>query len=173
VVGEIRRQLGLLRAGGIVVSTNLLLRLDGTPRSSQPQPSDRGVAVYFTLPRRRKSVSDPLTSTSHVLACDKWNRVEDNLWAVAKHIEALRGQQRWGVGSVEQAFTGYQSLPAATDTDAGAWWVVLGVDRAADLEAIKAAYRAKAKVTHPDVGGSSEAFNRIQQAYEQAMNSHP
>lgn len=72
---------------------------------------DRGAAVYFEM--KGKPVS---------LACDKWNRVEDNIWAIAKHIEALRGQQRWGVGSIEQAFRGYTALPAIGESSASEWW---------------------------------------------------
>ena len=45
-----------------------------------------------------------------VLACDRWLRVEDNIAAVAAHIGALRGIDRWGVGSVRQAFAGYKRL---------------------------------------------------------------
>ena len=43
---------------------------------------------------------------------------------------------------------------------------VLGIQPGADEEAIKAAYRQKAKETHPDHGGSAEAFQRVQEAYE-------
>lgn len=48
---------------------------------------------------------------------------------------------------------------------------VLGIERGATPEAIKAAYRAKAKVHHPDVaGGSREAFQRVQDAYDTLSN---
>ena len=73
-----------------MISTNLKLRLDGLPRSDQATPADPGVAVYFELDGK-----------TIVLACDKWNRVADNIYAIAKHVDALRGQDRWGVGTVE------------------------------------------------------------------------
>lgn len=63
-VDEVFRQLGLLGAREIVISSNLTLRADGTPRSGQVQPSDKGVAVYFKL-----------NKADRVLACDRWNRV--------------------------------------------------------------------------------------------------
>lgn len=163
-VDEIIRQLNLLRASNIVISTNLKVRGDGLPYSNQRQPDDPGVAVYFKLHR---FVAAKVVYDDRVLACDKWGKVEDNLWAIAKHIDALRGQQRWGVGSVEQAFAGYQALPPAPDVEA--WWMVLGVERNAYVETIKAAYRAKAKATHPDTGGDADAFSRVQAAYEAAM----
>jgi hypothetical protein len=37
------------------------------------------------------------------------------------------------------------------------------------LEDVKAAYREKVKLAHPDRGGSVEAFNAIQQAFERAQ----
>jgi len=36
-------------------------------------------------------------------------------------------------------------------------------------EEVKARYRALAKQMHPDVGGSAEDFQKLQQAAEQAM----
>ena len=43
---------------------------------------------------------------------------------------------------------------------------ILGVKRSASAEEIRAAYRKAAKTTHPDRGGSSEAFRRVQNAAE-------
>lgn len=45
-------------------------------------------------------------------------------------------------------------------------YVILGVERNADDEAIRAAYRQLAKSTHPDSGGDAEAFLRAQKAHE-------
>jgi hypothetical protein len=108
-----------------------------------------------------------LSGHPRVLACDRWYQVVDNLWAIGKHIEALRGQQRWGVGTVEQAFAGYDALPAPKT----AWWEILGVDQNASLEEIQTAYRRKAKETHPDAGGSQEEFLRVQAAWEAARKA--
>lgn len=44
---------------------------------------------------------------------------------------------------------------------------VLGVDASSSLEQLRHAYRAAAKASHPDRGGSPEAFARVQQAWEQ------
>jgi len=53
---------------------------------------------------------------------------------------------------------------------------VLGVAMGAKLEEVRAAYKEKARLSHPDRGGSPEAFCRLQQAYlalttEQASGS--
>ena len=42
----------------------------------------------------------------------------------------------------------------------------LGLGREADPDAIKAAYRAAAKSAHPDRGGDTERFDKIQRAYD-------
>ena len=56
-------------------------------------------------------------------ACDKWRDVYDNIYAIGKTIEALRGIERWGTGDmVEQAFTGFVALPSPKSP-----WEILGV----------------------------------------------
>ena len=148
---RLRDQLDALGGRQVVLSTNLELRLDGRPRADRTAPSDPGVALYFKLAGR-----------DTVLACDKWDRVADNIGAIAKHIEALRGQDRWGVGTIEQAFAGYQALPAPEG--AKDWREVLGLTGAVTLAQIDAAYRAKAHAAHPDKGGSTEAMARLNAA---------
>lgn len=167
-VDEILRQLRLIGAQNVVISSNLILRNDGLPRSGQAQPNDAGVAVYFKLKK-----------ADRVLACDKWSRVDDNMWAIAKHLDALRGQQRWGVGTIEQAFTGYAALPPAGTAPAKeTWWVVLGFDSdympsdKADAAAlINLAYRNKARSAHPDAGGSHDEMTRINIARDEGLKA--
>ncbi len=45
-------------------------------------------------------------------------------------------------------------------------YAVLGLARDADQAAIHAAYRAAVRRTHPDAGGSANAFEDVQEAYE-------
>ena len=45
-------------------------------------------------------------------------------------------------------------------------YAVLGVPRGADEAQIHAAYREAVRRTHPDAGGSAEAFEAVQEAYE-------
>ncbi len=137
-----------------VLSSNLRLRNDGWPYASQVQPDDPGVAIYFTLKKRE-----------HALACDKWRTVAENIWALAKHIDALRGMERWGVGSIEQAFGGYAALPPAADD----WWLVLEIPRASSVADIEAAFREKAFKAHPDRGGDHALMARINAAREAAL----
>lgn len=114
--------------------------------------------MYFNLRNLRCS-----------LACDRWTNVAHNLWAIAKHIEALRGQDRWGVGSIDQAFAGYVALPAPNGKDP---WSILGLPReSATRENIMANYRVLAQTAHPDCGGSSEAFQELTAAKDLAISN--
>jgi len=55
-------------------------------------------------------------------------------------------------------------------------YAVLGIPRDADAGAIKAAYRQRAKVSHPDHGSDGEAFRLLKDAYdilsEPALRAH-
>lgn len=155
---EVVDQVRMMTGRELVISTNVRLRQDGLPYSDQRAPTDPGAAVYFRFNGR------PV-----VFACDKWLKVEHNLWAIARHIENLRASDRYGVGELEQAFAGYAQLAAPAGWN---WWEVLGVDRSAGYDEIKSAYRALAKVNHPDVGGDAEKFVVITKAYEAATSQN-
>jgi len=146
-------ELDHLGARYVTLSSNLELRLDGAPRSGQAEPRDPGVAVYFRLEGK-----------DAVLACDKWDRSADNIAAIAKHVEALRRIDRWGVGTAAQAFAGYQQLPSPEQ-----WWQVLGVSERATAEEVNAAYRSRARQAHPDTGGSTAAMARLNAARAEAL----
>jgi DnaJ-like protein len=134
------REISLLGARRFVISTDIELRQDGLPYSNQKAPADPGAAVYFDL--KGKPV---------VMACDKWNKVEHNLWAIVKHIEAIRGTTRWGVGELAQAFAGYTALPPPADMRP--WYDVLGVKENCTLAEARAAWIEGAKKFHPDSNG--------------------
>ena len=154
---ELRR----LGARDVVISSNLVLRLDGAPKSGQRAPEDPGVAVYFKL-----------RGEPHCMPCDRWDRAADNLAAIAKHVESLRGQLRWGVVDVAQAFAGFKALPPKGATSEGSasppWWNVLGVKPDDRLEVIEAAFKALAFKMHPDRGGDAGAMAMITRAREEA-----
>lgn len=143
----------------IIISTNIPVRKDGLPRSGFRKPDDPGVAVYFELDGR-----------PYCLPCDKWDRVEDNLAAVAAHIAALRGIERWGVGEAHDVYTGFKALPENTLTDAQIW-KRLGLSGKPDSwEEVKDAYRRRSQIDHPDKpSGSHEAFTELKDAYERAL----
>lgn len=155
-IQSLQRELNLLGAREVVISTNLRLRNDGYPMSSQREPEDRGAAVWFTLNQKPR-----------VLACDKWSTVGENLYAVSMHIGAIRGQERWGVGTLDQAFTGYAALPAETGKH---WTSVLGLTLGASREMIEQTYRNLARVAHPDAGGDRGEFEKLTNARREAFD---
>ncbi|MAX82398.1 MAG: molecular chaperone DnaJ [Crocinitomicaceae bacterium] len=158
-------QLELMGAINYVISTNVELRNDGLPRSGRRAPDDPGVAIYFQF-----------CGKAHCLPCDRWNSVADNLAAVAKHIEALRGMDRWGVGDLEMAFAGFKTLPppgGGVPVDEAAqhsnWWDVLGVDPDATPDKVRDAFRRLAKKHHPDTGGDPDIMAELNTAYQEGM----
>lgn len=160
---EVKRELRLLGASQVVISTNIIINQDGTYRSKQRVPEDKGVAVYFKL-----------NGEDQCFPCDRWTAVEDNLHAIALSIEALRGLDRWGAKEmVAAAFQGFKALPAAsivTPYQARVWWDVLEVSQNASPETIRAAYRSLLLKNHPDQGGDERKFHEIQKAYEEATS---
>lgn len=148
-------ELQRLKAKHVVISTNVPTRRDGLPYSNAKQPDDPGVVVYFTL-----------DGDQMAFPCDKWDKVEDNVRAIGKTIEALRGIARWGAHDMmKAAFSGFKALPADGATD---WRSTLGAKPGEDLDAVKARYRTKAAGAHPDKGGSTHEMQRINAAWEAA-----
>lgn len=150
------REVAAIGAEDVVLSTNQALRLDGLPRASSGEPDDPGVAVYFLLRGRQT-----------VLACDRFNTLAGNYRALALHLEAMRGMERWGVGTLDQAFSAYAMLPAKGETS-GAWRDVLGVGESATAAEIRQAYAAKVKSAHPDGGGTPARLAEVMAAMAEA-----
>lgn len=140
----------------VIISSNVELRRDGLPFSGRRPPEDPGAAVYFRL--KDKPVS---------LACDKWFRVEDNIYAIALHVQAIRGQERWGVGSIAQAFAGYMALPAPADMRP--WFEVLSVKENCTLAEARAAWIEGCRKCHPDHGGNDKAMAVVNGAWSRAQ----
>lgn len=159
----IRRELSLLGAEDVVLSTNIELRQDGLPYASRRPPEDQAVAVYFKL-----------NGEQQCIPCDKWKTIAENMRAIEKTIEALRGLERWGAKEmVNAAFRGFKALPSSTIVtpyQARLWYDVLEVQPNASAEVIKAAYRQKLLKHHPDHGGEVSAFNEVQKAFKEATS---
>lgn len=152
-------ELRLMNATNIVINSNMELRRDGLPYANQSRLDDTGVAVYFTLYGEQRCIP-----------CDRWNTVADNLQAVRKTVEALRGLDRWGAKAiVDAAFSGFKALPAEAIVTDEPWYVTLGVEPFAEPSEIRKAYVNLVKKHHPDAGGSATEFEKIRKAYKQGM----
>ena len=119
-------------------------------------PVDPGVAVYFTVKGKQR-----------VFACDRWNAVRDNIRAISKTIEALRGIERWGASEMmERAFSAFTALPAPS------WRDELGfpLDSMPTGHELETRFRELAKRWHPDKpDGNAEKFKAITAAREAAL----
>ena len=150
-------QLHALGAKLPVLSTDIELRMDGKPRADRRDPGDPGAACYFQLNGRPT-----------VLACDRWQRVADNVAAIAQHIDALRRMDRYGVGSMERLFEGFAALPPPNHVD---WRATLGIPAAETVtaELVQLRRRQLGMLHHPDHGGSVDNMARINAAADAAL----
>lgn len=151
---ELQSEVKLLGGRYLVLSTNIELRLDGNPYAGRRDPTDVGVAVYFEF-----------NGKSMTFACDRWDRLYDNVRAIGNTISAMRGIERWGASDLmERAFSAFEALPAPKK-----WHEILGVSKIASRDEVKAAYHILARVRHPDRGGSHEAMTELTGARDNAL----
>jgi hypothetical protein len=161
----LRKELSRLGATSIVVSSNVPIRQDGqmyadAMRRAKQMENDPGVAVYFNYKGQQV-----------VLCCDTYSKVWENVYAIGKTVENLRAIERYGVSDfLARSFTGFAELPESVVTPyKRPWHEVLEVSPMANTIQIKEAYRKMSFKTHPDQGGSSEAFQEVKEAYENAL----
>lgn len=147
------------RLGGrqSIVSTNIPLKQNGDMYAdwNRFKITDHGVAVYFMY--NGKQVC---------LCCDTYEKIWENMHAVGRTIAALRQINRDGVSDfLNRTFTGFKAIEAPTDT-----WAELEISQTKDKEVIKKAFWKKAAIVHPDKAtGSTDAFKRLQGAYNDAL----
>lgn len=171
-IAELYRELRLVpQVVTIIVSSNMPTRSDGLPasRSSQRPDGDSGVVAYWTRKIWRAG-RDSLVP--YAMPCDRFDRIADNLHALAKSINAMRGMERWGAVSFEQAFAAFAALPAGDGSTYGAtpvvvdWRSVFGGTWPDDLEAdellvlAKSRYRKLSRDAHPD-GATPDADRMV------------
>lgn len=142
-IERLDKQLRMLGATSPILSTNVSLGRRGEPLSSRGEPQDPGAACYFQLKGKPR-----------VLACDTWDRVADNIAAIAAHIDAMRRIERYGVGNLEQAFAGYDALPAPNADNRAPWRGMLGFkpNAVVTVDDVQIAYRTHAKMAAADQG---------------------
>lgn len=141
----------------IIISTNLPTKNDGLPYSNKRDPDDKGASVWWTDNGQQR-----------VIALDKYDRTADNLYAIAKTIEAMRGIERWGSGEIlERTFTGFNALPSPDNVSVLPWRDILNY-YGNDLDEANIAYKKARSKAHTDHGGSTEEYYLVNQAWSQA-----
>lgn len=159
-------ELKKMGAKNIIISSNVPLRKDGIPYAvpfgeSQRVTADTGIAVYFDW-----------NNDTKVLCCDAYVHLDDNMQAIRKTLEALRGIDRWKASDIlSRVFAGFAALPAATIVPYKDIWKILDLEgMPANVQVVHDQYRIKAKQCHPDTGGTAEDFTELQNAYKQALS---
>lgn len=146
------------------------IRSDGQPRSNS-YPSQPGFILTF------KNKSGEILS----FPCDTYRTMEENLYAVALSLEALRRVDRYGVTRNQEQYRGWKQLPSGagpvgetydtslaffadvTDEKLDEITGLCAGSEAASGLAIEMLYRRAAKKLHPDMGGSQADFQRLQE----------
>lgn len=91
----------------------------------------------------------------------------EGLWARA-WSRVLMGQPAFPRGEAEAEAT-RPARPARRVAPPGSIWDILGLEPKATLVQIRAAFRQRALITHPDRGGDPEAFRALRAAYDEAV----
>lgn len=102
------------------------------------------------------------------MAIDRYDKVADNLAAVAATLEAMRAIERHGGAAIlDRAFTGFTALPPPRADRP--WWEVLGLDPSASKDEIRAAYRRLVSTVHEAKGGSQEQMAELNVARDRGL----
>lgn len=140
-----------------IVSTNIPVRQDGMHYASWKNPDDPGVAVYFVR-----------NGKNHVIACDHWRHIKDNMRAVGLTIEALRALERTGAsGILDRAYSGFEQLPDYSGEQD--WRQILGLPGNPGVLDVQRKFKKLAQQHHPDKGGDPEYFKKISAARDKAL----
>lgn len=116
--------------------------------------------------------------------CDTFDRFEDNVRAVGLALEALRMVDRYGVTRRGEQYAGWKALPSSTEptvdvesaarilaAEGGPAWEGRAASIKGEAVHAKAAALDSLRRTHPDVGGSADAFHRVQVA-RKVLSAH-
>jgi hypothetical protein len=136
------------------------------PKANARQPVHPGIRIFFD------SKFGPL-----VYATDSCQRWKDNVRSIALGLEALRAVDRYGVTKRGEQYTGWKAIGATpmpgpmSKADAARFIATHGGSNAYDVPQILTdpkwrakAYRYAARRLHPDNGGTTELFQRLQDA---------
>lgn len=132
-VRELKKEFASLGAEDPVITSNA---------NGSRTVTDPGVCVYYLMDKE-----------TLFIACDKWNTITDNIQAIRKTVEAIRGISRWGSSNVvKSALKGIGQLPPPS-ADFTPWWIVFGLDsQPASFAEAKNAYFKQLRVYHTDTG---------------------
>lgn len=164
VLDTLEYELNRIHATRIVVEAGYQrhqIRNDGWPYSNA-RPSHPDVKVSFSS--RGKAMAFP---------CSTYDCMEDNLYAIALTLKALRDMERYGATQENQQYRGFTALPAPElDAKSEAAKVLIKlaelnvavIDVVQDIELQNAAYRVAAKKVHPDIVKTRTMWDELEAA---------
>lgn len=170
---KLKGELSKLGAKNIVIQVALDprdIRLDGWPRANARRPQHPGVIVSFD------SKHGPLS-----YMCDEFFDWESNLRGIAMTLERLRLVDLYGVTSSGEQYKGWAALPAPDGDVKTLEEAASFVERHSGFSSIKiqtsavefrSAYRVAARKLHPDAGGDTVQFQRLQMAHDILKDHH-
>lgn len=124
----------------------------------KPDASNGGAATPVEALREAERAAGRSLNVVEPKWARAWNRI-------------LRGMPPWTSRTVSDEA---KPRPSTSALDAkatlGSIWAVLGLEPNATVPEIKAAFRKRALVTHPDHGGDPATFRATQQAYREALS---
>lgn len=164
-LGLLNTELINLGAEAVIIEADFAesdIRLDGLPRANARQPAFPGIRISFGSKLGRLAYQ---TDT-----CEFW---QHNVRSIALGLESLRAVDRYGITAHAEQYTGFKALPSAatpgpdlsTVEGALAWLrseEVLGF--VGDGLTPKAAYRQASLRYHPDAGGDTSMWSRVDTA---------
>jgi len=133
-------------------------------------------------PYTRANPDDPgfvlrwkMDGAEYAVACDHYTSLRGNVRTIGLYLQEKRRMENRPVETGESEFANARLPPADEDTDAVVAGeppahTILGVDRDASPEKIRAAYRERVKETHPDQGGDEAEYQRVQEAREELLD---
>lgn len=144
----LERELGMLGASRVVLEMAIEesdLRLDGMPRA-------RAVARHPGVVLSFESAHGPLRYATAEF--DSW---QANVRAIALGLEALRKVDRYGIAKRGEQYRGYRQIESGGPS----------AERGRQLIEQHGGVREALMATHPDRGGSADAFADVQAAREE------
>lgn len=168
IVDELTREMELLDATEATLGLDVArhqIRADGWPRAD----ASIGDAVLLVF-------DDNVHGLTLRYQCDRWYPWRGNVRAISLTLTRLRLVAEAGVGVGDEAYRGFAELPAASIelgsgmTAADAYRLLsdaagVALDARSTPDEISKAYKRAAKRLHPDVGGDSDEWVRVEFAH--------
>ncbi|KAK9837738.1 hypothetical protein WJX74_003967 [Apatococcus lobatus] len=170
----------LHRWEGALAAAQQLLSQAGNGLQAQQaiQFEQRRTAAYETwLKRRSQQEAASAQQREAEVQASAGARITQQLRAAEQALLQEKMENLWEDDATDDLPPAPENLPTRQGPEvskaAGDALQLLGLNYAADQHAIRRAYFTAAASSHPDKGGTAEAFVAVQRAYQQALSALP